>query len=175
MSQVHFPSAQKGILCYCRVSATAVRLVHVSITHLKKGNLDFLHVWQEAKLNLFITTTSHMQSLRWDMVSSRADLSSDSKCYPVAPSNIWSRWGDSLSLHYPPVSAIQLNEVIIESDANTHWVQFTVVFQHLESVTNQERSPFSKRYLFSGCVKEVVKFVCNLLFVCTFLSTIPKI
>lgn len=47
---------------------------------------------------------------------------------------------NSLSLHCPPVSAIQLNEVIIESDTNTHWIQFTVVFHHLESVTNQENT-----------------------------------
>lgn len=51
---------------------------------------------------------------------------------------------NSLSLHCPPVSAIQLYEVIIESDTNPLWVQFTVVFHHLESVTNQERTPFSK-------------------------------
>lgn len=47
------------------------------------------------------------------------------------------------SLHCPPVSTIRLNEVIIESDTNTHWVQFTVAFHHLESVTNQIRTPLS--------------------------------
>lgn len=155
---MHFPSAEKGILCHCRVSATAVRLAHVSITRLKRGNLDFLHAWQEAKSNLFITASSHMQSLRWGTISSRADLSSASRCYPLAPSNIRSRWADrpgetpgvdlnSLSLHCPPVSAIQPNEVIIEPDTNTHWVPLTVVFHHLESATNQGRTPLSKWYL----------------------------
>lgn len=50
------------------------------------------------------------------------------------------------SLHCPPVSAIQPNEVIIEPDTNTHRVTFTVVSTtwNLQPISVQERTPLSK-------------------------------
>lgn len=49
----------------------------------------------------------------------------------------------SNQIQCPPVSAIQPNEVIIESDTNTHQVSFTVVStaENLPQISVQERTP----------------------------------
>lgn len=134
----------------CNCSQTHLRL-YFPAEERKSG---LLHAWQEAKSNLFITASSHMQSLRWGTISSRADLSSGPRCYPLiygADERIGQ--GETqgvdlsrLSFHCPPVSAIQPNEVIIEPDTNTHGAPFIVAFHHFESATNQGRTPLSDTF-----------------------------
>lgn len=135
----------------------------------QKGNLFFLHAWQEAKLNPLKPTAGHMCSLRWDNISPCVNSGLDLICWALL--NIQSRWVDCGSTwrsepgvhlsspHCPPVSVIQPNEVIIEPDTNTHQVSFTVVFtaENLHPITAQEGTPLGKRYLVRMC--DVMKFV----------------